>query len=78
MPAPKDTNPIPAIALLLKCYGMTTRHARAQRERWLDLLQKKFEGDDAAFDLSAEVAEAERIALERIRLRDVSSNGDEE
>jgi hypothetical protein len=78
MPAPEGTNPIPAIALLLKVHGLTTKHARRQRDRWLDLLERKFQGDEAAFDLSAEVQESERIALERLRMRDISCNGDGE
>jgi hypothetical protein len=76
LPPPKDINPIPALALLLKCHGLTTRHARRQRDRWLDLLERKLLGGADEFDLAKEVEEAERIALERIRLRDVSSNGD--
>jgi hypothetical protein len=73
-PIPEAANPLGAILALCKVHGLLTRHARRQRERWLDLLQKKFEGDKASFDLAEFVEEAEKRAEERKRNRGLNGH----
>ena len=67
---PEREDPIGALQLLGRYYGWLNRHDRRVERLKVELLRQKLEGGKDQFNLADEVAEAERIALERINERD--------
>jgi hypothetical protein len=67
---PDRADPVGALQLLGRYYGWLNRHDRRVEKLKVELLRQKLEGGKDQFNLADEVAEAERIALERINERD--------
>jgi hypothetical protein len=67
---PEREDPVGALQLLGRYYGWLNRHDRRVEKLKVELLRQKLEGGKDQFNLADEVAEAERIAIERINERD--------